>query len=111
MSDNLLQCVHFLQLLGSPDTSKAQKVALINTVSKAQLNSLSELSMNILNGNISITTEEAVKLRKFKSAIRILSSRKHTIPNRREVVTFQLIQALLPPSLKFVNSSLQNVES
>ena len=107
MSDNLLKSIHFLQLVGASNTPRAQKIALIKTLSKSQLNAISELSMNLLNGNITITTEEASKLRKFRAPLRLLASRRHNIAHRLEAVTLPLVVAVLQPALLFVTQQLE----
>ena len=57
MSQLLADHHHFLIMLASPDVIREQK-ALLDTISKAQLRAVTEISHNLLIAHIAMTSSE-----------------------------------------------------
>ena len=94
----------FLQLL-LHITSKAQRKSLLNSITNEQVKVLSEIAHNLLQGTIPFNTVQKVKLKKYKSFIRLLGNtsvaikaKKQNISKKGSVIALLLLTA--EPTLK-----------
>lgn len=79
-----------------------QQKALIKTMSEKQLNSISEISLNIYTGTFPVRVRYLNSLKPFASSIRLLSSREVT-SNRKRVILSRhpkLLLLLIQPIIK-----------
>ena len=93
----------FLHLLMCSDTPKAQAKALLDTISKMQLNALTEIAFNLLKGTIKITENHKSSLRRYAGKLRILSKTKLPTKSKKDILTPTFVASLLravAPSLK-----------
>ena len=98
----------FLHLLMSSDTPKSQIKAILQTVSKVQLNCLTEIAYNLLKGNISISPSHKKVLKRHAKHLRALGKPKGTLKSKKAALIPSLITALLrivAPVLKSTNSN------
>lgn len=84
MSKLLNEQRSFLQLICN--TSKQQRRALLNTVTKKQLKALSEIAHNVVKGTIVLTPEEKRILRRNKKIINTLAAKKGTKKSKHEAL-------------------------
>ena len=107
MSDKLINNLHYLLLLADTSTSRAQKQALLQTASKVQLLTISEIALNVTRGSLPI--EPAVKstLVRHVGNIRVLASKRATLTDRREALTVPVVEALLLPARTFLKQLAQ----
>ena len=77
--------VWYLHLLMTTSSS-AQRRALLDTITNEQLKSLTELTHNLLQGNIPITETQKRNLRKHKMFLRILGNPKVSFLQKREAL-------------------------
>lgn len=103
MSDLLHENGAFLHMLMSKDTPKAQVKSLLESISKDQLNCLTEIAHNLLKYNIDISENHKSSLKKYADRLRILSKPKLPLKKRKEVLNPAFVVALLravAPSLR-----------
>ena len=74
----------FLKLLAESKTPKRRKL-LTNWASKHDIDAVSEISLNTLNGNIELTPKLFKKLKKYQNVLRVLASKKTTLEKKRRV--------------------------
>lgn len=67
-------------------SSTAQRRALLDTITNEQLKSLTEVTHNLLQGNIPMTETQKRNLRKHKIFLRILGNPKATFSQKREAL-------------------------
>ena len=86
-------------------SSKLQRKALIDTITKDQLRALTEITINLLQGILSLSPVHKSKLRKHRKLIRLigdksisLKTKKKSLCRQTHVVTL-LLQSV-EPSLK-----------
>ena len=95
MSQLLKSNVHFFLLLANTQTSQQQKRAILKTISKYQVNAISELALNIIKGTVALDTEQKQILKRHAKCLRIIAQRKNSIAARRSCITIQLVEAVL----------------
>ena len=98
--------IHFLLLFVSEDTTRDQREALLDTVTKHQLNALSEVSLNILKASVELSPRQKLCLKKHASKLRTLSAKKSTLSQRRNTLTVPFVLALLNPIKDFLTHQL-----
>ena len=103
MSQTLKDNIHYLMLLGSSDVPRQQKQGLLNTVTKRELNSLSEVALNILQGSLDIGSSHKITLKRHLNNIRVLASKKATRAERKTSLSVPLVEALLLTAHPFLN--------
>lgn len=106
MGDVIQDQIHFLLLFVSDDTSRQQREALLDTITKVQLHALSEVSLNILKGSLGLSTAQKQALKRHASRLRLLSHKKSTLNERRECLTVSLVYAILAPLKSFFTHQL-----
>jgi hypothetical protein len=85
----------FLKTPGENCTSLTrQRKSLIEHVHKGQILALSEIALNILGGVLRIPDGLKVYLRKKARALRILSSRRTTLSEKKKVLTLAFVEAI-----------------
>ena len=77
--------IWYLHLLMTT-TSSAQRKALLDTITNEQLKSLTEVTHNLLQGNIPITEAQKRNLRKHKTFLKILGNVKVPNSTKREAL-------------------------
>ena len=87
---NMQKHYPFLRLLAC--SHPAQKRALIKTANNAQINSICEVCLNILNGNVPVNKK---KLEKYKHLLRMLS-RKTCSPQKKKKYLLNQSGGFLP---------------
>jgi hypothetical protein len=95
MSKLLKGNAYFLHLMSDKSTSKIQVKALLQTISKDQLNALTEIAFNILKGNIPLTENQKKKLRQHRPSLRILGVKKNSANRRKAVLKPFLVVTVL----------------
>ena len=89
----------YLKLLAQ--TTKAQQKALADTITLKQLKALVEISVNLLKGNIILSTKLKVELNKHRKFYRFLANLNIAISAKRKSVCYRhtalalLVQASL----------------
>lgn len=105
MSKLLKDSSAFLHLLVSSDTPRVQIKALLNTISNKQLNALTEISYNLLKGNIPIPPKHKKNLKRYACQLRVLSRIKGVNKLKKQCLKPALVVTLLKavaPVLKSV---------
>ena len=108
MSEKIQKQIHFLILFVSDDTNKGQRGSLLEHITKSQLNALSEIGINILKGSVPLSMSQKLALKRHARRLRILSSKKATIAQRKKILTISFVQALLHPVKEFLTHQLEN---
>lgn len=75
---------HFLHILAQ--SHPTQKRALLKTANNGQLESLCEICLNILKGNIPVNS---YKLKKYKNTLRTLAKKSSSIQKKRKMLLNQ----------------------
>lgn len=97
----------FLQLL--INCHKKQRRAILQTLSERQLRVLSEIILNLLRGNIPISSKEKRKLFRKRRALYQLASKRVSSKDKKKILVQQgggLLDTLLPPALTLLSSLL-----
>ena len=77
--------IWYLHLLMTT-TSTTQRKALLDTITNEQLKALTEVTHNLLQGNITITETQKRSLRKHKTFLRTLGNIKVSFREKREAL-------------------------
>ena len=77
--------IWYLHLLMT-STSSIQRRALLDTITNDQLKSLTEVTHNLLQGNIPMTENQKRNLRKHKTFLKILGNPKASFAQKREAL-------------------------
>ena len=108
MSAQMKKEWNFIQLL--TETSQAQRLALLKTLSSTQLAVLCEITLNLLQGNIEVSPAVIQYLKKHRSFLRKLASKdipqekkKRAIRVKHKVITY-LLQSVKPVLEAYVTS-------
>ena len=85
--------------------SKQQKRVLLDTITDNQLKALTEITFNLLQGVIPITTDQKNKLRKYKRLVELIGDPKASPKKKKKALCRQakvitLILRSVEPSLK-----------
>lgn len=101
--DHILKHLNFLELLAKP-VSEDQAKALISTSTDKQLNIISEMSLNVLQGNIVLSKHYKKLLLKDADFIRELGDRGIGSKKRRSLAISHIktISVLLAACLKHI---------
>jgi len=73
------QHAYFLSLLKRAKT-KEQRNKLIEMANKQQIDSISEIILNILHGTIALTRLQQTRLRRYKNCLRLLARKQTPLP-------------------------------
>jgi len=102
MSGRIKQHTRFLRLLQESTTRKRK--ALIESITNTQLDALSQLILNIVQGNILVTDAYIKKLKCYKDIIHSLATRKVCRVKRDALIKLQrLLSFILKPALLLLN--------
>ena len=96
---------NFIQLLIKSSSLKQQK-ALLNSITQDQLRALSEIAVNVLYGNIPLTTRTKAKLKPYKVFYTHLADKKNSLKQKQLTSNINAIQLLLKAVLTFLQSVL-----
>ena len=106
MTQLLKNQIWYLYLLST--TAPTQRKALIDTITNDQLRALTELTHNILQGNIILTETHKKKLRLHKMFLRVLGDPKATLTKKREALCHKesvvnvLLKAAVPQLKRYL---------
>ena len=95
MSELIQAEIYYLLTLWSPHNSRSQKQALIDTIDKQQLHALSEIALNILQGNVDLHIQYKARLKRHVNTIRILASKTACIKDKKDVLSVPMVTVLL----------------
>ena len=104
MSNSIKKHLPLLSLLAS--SSPQQRIALLKTASSPQIHSICEVCKNVLAGNIPVNVN---KVKKFKSQIRLLSSKSVPIARKRSILVKQkggFLPLILPAAVSLLGNLL-----
>jgi len=103
MGGRIRQHAAFLRLL--QESSTKQRKVLIESISNVQLDALSQLILNIVQGNVPISDAYIKKLKRHKDVIHSLATRKVSRVKKREALLqlLRLIPFILKPALPPLN--------
>ena len=106
------QNIHFLILLSDiTKTSRIQQLALLATLTRSQVNVIREICFNYLYGHFELSAEAKTRLRRHRSTIRRLVSKTTSYTERKHLIQYPLIQALLTPlSEHLIEHFCSNIE-
>ena len=76
------QCQEFLKLMAESKSPKRRKL-LVDWASNKDIDAISEIALNTLNGNIKLTPNIYRKIKKHKKIIRLLASTKPKINQKK----------------------------
>lgn len=100
---------HFLQILAH--SHPTQKRALLKTANNGQLESLCEICLNVLKGNIPVNK---YKLKKYKNTLRTLAKKSFSMQKKRKLLLNQsggFLPVIAPAILSALGSILSSVIS
>ena len=80
-----ISLIHFL----IDNITESQSKLLLRTLTKDQVDTISELAANVLYGNIPITDKFKGLLRRYKSKIEYIGNAKNSLAKRKNVVAKQ----------------------
>lgn len=97
MSRNVGKVKHFFHLLLEHTTSKQQGWGLIYSVNNSQINAITEIIHNLLQGNISLSPKNKDTLRKNKKIIELLGNPKKSNSQKSKLfkIHYKLLLKLL----------------
>jgi len=103
MSGRIRQHATFLRLL--QESTPRQRKAVIESITNTQLDALSQLILNIVQGNIPVTDSYIKKLKRYKDIIHSLATRKVSRVKKRDALIKlqRLLPFLLKPTLPLFN--------
>ena len=84
------------------DLTEKERKNFVKTAGSELLKTISEICLNLLQGNISISPNDVKKLKKYKNQIITLSKKQHNLTKRRNICSQKggfigtLIATLLP---------------
>ena len=84
MSSRLDRNEHFLRLLASSKPSVKKK--LVQHATKDQVDTLSELALNVLSGVIPLEARRYKKLKRHAQKLRALAKKKGSVKRRKELL-------------------------
>jgi len=111
MSKLIQENIHFLLLCSSKKLTILQQKALVKSMDKHQLNSVSEITLNILKGGLDLDSEQSKYLKQFAAKLRIIGSRRSTIAQRRLVLNWNVLHAILVIAQPFLVQLLESIYS
>lgn len=100
----------FLNLLAESKTPKKRKL-LADWANKNDIDALSEISLNTLKGNVKLSPQMYKKLKRYKTALRTLASKKASLKKRKSVVKQQggFLPMLIPAALSVMSSIVPEI--
>lgn len=100
----------FLYLL-SKANNKKRRINLIDAADSKEIRAVSECIHNILSGNVSVTKKQIDNLRRYRHALRTLSSRCFPMKKKKEILKQKggFLGALLPIALSAVGGLLPKI--
>lgn len=83
-----------------------QKRAILQTASGELINTICELALNVLKGNIPLTGSQLKKIRKQKVGIKLFANKKTSIKKKRKVLNQKggFLLPLLSVAIPFLTS-------
>lgn len=105
----VVKCLPELIEIAKAKTIKEQR-EIIARSPNCIIYAISEICLNILNGNIPLTPSEKRKLIKYKNHIRLLANKKETVKTRKVVVNQVggALSGLLIPAISLLSRFIYN---
>lgn len=105
MSRRISQQSAYLKLLY--DCKPKLRKTLIQHAERAQMEALSQIAVNILRGNVSLSEVHKKKLKRYKETIRSLASRRVSLARKRQFLLkyHALVQLLIKPVIPLLDES------
>ena len=107
MPSRLNRNAHFLRLLSSSKPSVKKK--LVEHATKDQVDTLSELALNVLNGVIPLESRQFNKLKRHAHKLRTLARKRGSVKRRKQLLVrnqrcgfLPLLAALAPIALNLI---------
>ena len=104
------QCQEFLKLMAESKSPKRRKL-LVDWASNKDIDAISEIALNTLNGNIKLTPNIYRKIKKHKKIIRLLASTKPKINQKKKIIKQSggFLPFLIPAAISAVSNLLPAV--
>ena len=105
MSRRITQQSPFLKLLY--DCKPRLRKALIQHAERDQIDALSQITLNILRGNVSVSDAHKKKLKRYKEVIRSLASRRVSLARKKQTLLkfHALLTLLIKPVIHLLDES------
>ena len=109
MSDALKREKHFLNHLVHSTTVKGKK-SLFKTLTRQQINVLTEIFLNILQKTVDLSEEEKKKLLKHKKFIRKIANKRKTLKKRKDlliahpVIANRVLKTVWPKIMDYIKT-------
>jgi len=102
--DNVLNCAKELEELAKANSNKKRK-KLVKLAEDCVINSISEIALNCLNGNVPLSEIDFNKLSKYQNLLRKLT-KISSVKKRRNIIsqTGGFLNLLIPPALSLIAS-------
>ena len=110
MSCLILKHSEFIKKLGENKKNKKEIIHLIKNSKANEINSLSEVAFNILNGSLPCTRHRKKKLKKKLHDLRLLGDKKTVNKSKKKVLMKGggfLLSALIPVAISAITSLLK----
>lgn len=106
MTDRLKRNLDFLKMLSSGNRILRNKILM--TGHNDLIRCLSECCLNVIKGNVKLSSDEKKRLKRHRKLIRALSKKKVSLKNKRNLLLQKggALPALLIPILTFAGSLL-----
>ena len=105
MSSRVKRQAHVLQTLAKAHPHVCRSI--LRGADKDLLQCLSECALNVLKGNVKLTSTEKAKLTKYRQKLRKVSDKKVSLKQKQKIVqTGGFVPALLAPVVKAVVAPL-----
>jgi len=87
------------------DCPPRQRKSLIQYITDEQLRALSQIALNVLQGNVPITESYKKKLKRYKDVIRSLASRQISKARKRKTLLkhHSVVPLFIKPALPLLN--------
>jgi hypothetical protein len=102
MSQLLKDQLPFLQFLNSQYSTAKQKEYVLNNLSGAQIDALTEIVYNLLAGNIPVAPTQRTQLRRYKKSLRLLGDSHLTQRLRKAEAKVAPVTAIIKLTLPII---------
>ena len=71
-----------------------------------------ECSLNVLNGNLPISSQQKKKLRKYKVTLRKIANRKESLPKKKKIIIQEggFLNILIPAAISAISTLIHGVQ-
>lgn len=109
MSKAVRSHIKFLNFLQT--SSKKQRRSVLLVASKNEVNVLSEIILNLLKGNLSLSQKEKIQLKKYRSSFHLISNHSTSLSIRRKYLLklLNIIPILIRSVIKVLRNNGQGI--